>query len=118
MSETGSDVTNRKLDHGVSSVSHTYFLSNMHRFKVILVFVIVDYGEMSVSTARGRLKLEVLSPVDRATTVSYQCPIHVSCLLYTVHMLFTFFHWSFMAVCRFRPLWGVLNRKLRRRSIV
>jgi hypothetical protein len=53
MSETGSDVTNRKLDRGFLLVFATHFLSNMHRFKAILVFVIVDYRVMSISTSMG-----------------------------------------------------------------
>jgi hypothetical protein len=57
------------LDHGFLSVFNTHFLFNMHRFKGILVLVIVDYDEMSISTARGCPKPEATSPVDRATTV-------------------------------------------------
>jgi hypothetical protein len=36
----------------------------MHRFKVLSSFSIVDYGEMFISTARGRLIPEVTSPFD------------------------------------------------------
>jgi hypothetical protein len=52
-------------------VFNTYYLSGMHSLKVTPIFVIVDYGGISISTARGRLTPEVTSPVDRATTVFY-----------------------------------------------
>jgi hypothetical protein len=41
----------------------------MHPLKVTPIFLIVDYGGISISTARGRLTPEETSPVDRATTV-------------------------------------------------
>jgi hypothetical protein len=89
--ETVSDVTSRKLEHGFLLVFNTYFLPNMHHFKIILDFVIVDYGAMSNSTDRGRPRPAVTSPVDRVTMVSYQCPIHISCLLYTFDKFFALF---------------------------
>jgi hypothetical protein len=46
-------------------VFNTYYLSGMHSLKVTAIFLIVDYGGMSISTARGRLTPEVTSPVDR-----------------------------------------------------
>jgi hypothetical protein len=52
-------------------VFNTYYLSGMHSLKVTPIFLIVDYGGMSISTARGRLTPEVTSPVDRATAVFY-----------------------------------------------
>jgi hypothetical protein len=50
-------------------VFNTYYLSDTHSLKVTPIFLIVDYGGISISTARGRLTPEVTSPVDRATTV-------------------------------------------------
>jgi hypothetical protein len=49
----------------------------MHRFEVTLVFLIFDFGGMSISTARMRPKPEVTSPVDRATTVSHLCSSNI-----------------------------------------
>jgi hypothetical protein len=43
----------------------------MHCFKIILVFVTLDYGVMSISNAKKPTRPEVASPVDRATMVSY-----------------------------------------------
>lgn len=53
------------------SVYSAHFLSDMHHFKVLLVFSVVDYDVISVSTARGRLRLEVTSPVDEADMGPY-----------------------------------------------
>jgi hypothetical protein len=99
-------------------VFNTLFLSNMYRFKVILAFVIVDYGGLSISTAKEHPRPEMMSPVDRVTMVSCKCSMHVSSLLCTVNKLFAFFHLALVVVCRFRPLGGAPIRKLRRRSIV
>jgi hypothetical protein len=82
------------IDHGFLLVFNTHFLSNMHRFKVILAFVIVDYGTMSISTTTGRPRPEMTPTVDKATTDFNLCPTNVSVLLCTVHKLFAFFHWS------------------------
>jgi hypothetical protein len=65
-------------------VFNTYYLSGMHSLKVTPIFLIVDYGGISISTARGRLKPEVTSPVDRATTVFYSCFIDIYRLSCTV----------------------------------
>jgi hypothetical protein len=54
-------------------VFDTYYLSGMHSLKVTPIFLIVDYGGMSISAARGLLTPEVTSPIDRATTVFYSC---------------------------------------------
>jgi hypothetical protein len=62
--ETRSDVTIRQFDHGFLSAFPTHFLSNMHRFKVILDFLIVNYGKMLISISRGRPRPEVTSRVD------------------------------------------------------
>jgi hypothetical protein len=70
-SQTGNVVTSRFVDNGFLSVFNTHYLSNTHRLKVTPNLWIVDYGGMSISTARGRLKPEVRSPVDRATTVFF-----------------------------------------------
>jgi hypothetical protein len=53
----GSNVTNR-------NVFNTHFLFNMHRSKFTLVFLVFDYGVMSVSTTSGRPRREVTSSVD------------------------------------------------------
>jgi hypothetical protein len=44
-------------DHGFASVFNTHFSSNMRRFTVILVFLVVDFGVMFISTATGRPRL-------------------------------------------------------------
>jgi hypothetical protein len=46
-------MTDIKFDHGVSSVFYTHFLSDTHRFKVILAFLIIAFGGMPISTASG-----------------------------------------------------------------
>jgi hypothetical protein len=71
--KTGNDVTSRLFDHGFLSVFNIRYLSNMHQWKAILKFLIVYYGGMSISTARGRLRPEVRSPIDRATMVFVSC---------------------------------------------
>jgi hypothetical protein len=40
-------------------VFNTHYLSSKHRSKVAPSFLVVYYGGMSISTARGRLILEV-----------------------------------------------------------
>jgi hypothetical protein len=61
-----------------TTASHkcSHYLSSMHRLKVALNFLIVDYDGMSSSTARGRLIPEVTSPVDRATMAVYSCFVY------------------------------------------
>jgi hypothetical protein len=55
-------------------VFSTHILSNLHCFKVLFVFfVIVDYGGMSILTARGLLSPGVMSPADGATKASSSC---------------------------------------------
>jgi hypothetical protein len=84
----------------------------MHRLKVTpIIILIVDYGGMSISTARGRLTPEVTSPVDRATTVFSACFVDVYRLSCTVSMLLALLLFPKMAERRFRPLGGVLDRK-------
>jgi hypothetical protein len=36
----------------------------MHHLKVVFAFSIVIYGKMSIFTSRGRVRLEVMLPVD------------------------------------------------------
>jgi hypothetical protein len=63
----------------------------MHSLKVTPVVLIVDYGGISISTARGRLTPEVTSAVDRATTVFYSCFVDIyrlSCSVSTLLALF------------------------------
>jgi hypothetical protein len=60
----------------------------VHRLKVTLIFLFVDYGGMSISTANGRLTPEVTSPADRAITVLYSCFVDIYRLSCTVSMLF------------------------------
>jgi hypothetical protein len=86
----------------------TYYLSGMHSLKVAPIFLIVDYGGISISTARGRLTPEVTSPIDRATTVFYSCFVDIYRLSCTVSTLFALLLLPKMAERRFRPLGGVL----------
>jgi hypothetical protein len=110
-SQTGNDATNRFVDHGFLLVFYTYYLSGMHSLKVTPIFLIVDFGGMSISTARGRPRPEVTSPVDRATTVFYSCFVDIYRLSCTVSTLFALLLLPKMAERRFRPLGGVLDRK-------
>jgi hypothetical protein len=89
----------------------------MHSLKVTPIFVIVDYGGISISTARGRLKPKVTSPVDRATTVFYSCFVDIYRLFCTVSTLLALLLLPKMAERRFRPLGSVLDRKWSHRSI-
>jgi hypothetical protein len=82
----------------------------MHRLKVTPIFLIVDYGGMSISTARGRLIPEVTSPVNRATTVFCSCFVDIYRLSCTVSTLLALLLLPKMAERRFRPLGGVLDR--------
>jgi hypothetical protein len=94
-------------------VFNTYYLSGMHGLKVTPIFIIVDYGGISISTARGRPRPEVTSPVDRATTVFYACFIDIYRLSCTVSTLLALLLLPKMAKRRFRPLGGVLERKVK-----
>jgi hypothetical protein len=79
--------------------------------EVTPIFLIADYGGMSNSTARGRLRPEVTSAVDRATTVFYSCFTDIyrpSCAVSTLLALLLL---PKMAERRFRPLGGVLDWK-------
>jgi hypothetical protein len=89
----------------------------MHSLKVTPIFLIVDYGGMSISTARGRLTPEVTSPVDRATTVFYSCFVDIYRLSCTVSTLLGLLLLPKTAERRFRLLGGVLDRKWSHRSI-
>ncbi len=73
-------------------------------------FLIVDYGGMSISTARGRLTPEVTSPVDGVTTVFYSCFVDIYRLSRTVSTLLALLLLAKMAERRFRPPGGVLDR--------
>jgi hypothetical protein len=88
-------------------VFNTHYLSGMHSLKVTPIFLIVDYGGMSISTARGRLTPEVTSPVDRAITVFYSCFVDIYRLSCTVSTLLALLLLPKMAERRFRPLGGV-----------
>lgn len=48
----------------------------MHYSIVILIFWIVDYVEMLISIARGRLRQELTSSADRANIVFYSCSVN------------------------------------------
>jgi hypothetical protein len=87
-------------------VFNTYYLSDMHNVKVTPIFVIVDYDGISISTARGRLTPEVMSLVDRATTVFYSCFVDIYRLSCTVSTLFALLLLPKMVDRRFRPLGG------------
>ncbi len=90
---------------------NTYYLSGMHRLKVTPSFLVVDYGGISISAARGRLTPEVTSPVGGATTVFYSCFVDIYRLSYTVSTLLALSLLAKMAERLFRPLGGVLDRK-------
>jgi hypothetical protein len=83
----------------------------MHSLKVTPIFLIVDYGGMSISTARGRLTPEVTSPVDMATPVFYSCFVDIYRASCNVSTLLALLLLQKMAERRFRPLGGVLYRK-------
>jgi hypothetical protein len=74
-------------------------------------FFIVDYGGMSISTARGRLRPEMWSPVDKATTVLYSCFVDNYRLSCTVSTLLALLLLPKMVERRFRPIGGVLDGK-------
>jgi hypothetical protein len=63
----------------------------MHRLKVTPIFFIVDYGGMWISTGRGLLIPEVMSPVDRATRVFFSCFVDIYRLSCTVSTLLALF---------------------------
>jgi hypothetical protein len=86
-------------------------MSGMHSLIVTPIFLIVDYGGISISTARVRLKPNVTSPVDRATTGFYSCFVDIYRLSCTVSTLLALLLLPKMAERRFRPLGGVLDRK-------
>jgi hypothetical protein len=65
----------------------TYYLSSMHRLKVTPNFLIVDYGGISISTARGHSIPELTSPVDRVTMVFCSCFVDICRLSCTVPTL-------------------------------
>jgi hypothetical protein len=88
-----------------------------HRLKVLPTFLIVDYGGLSILTARGRLRPEMKSPVDRATTVFYSCFVDIYRLSCTVSTLLTLFLSPQMVERRFRSLGGGVDQKLRHQSI-
>jgi hypothetical protein len=88
-------------------VFDTYCLSGRHRLKVKPILLMVDYGGMWISTARGRLTPEVTSPIDRATTVFYSCFVDTYRLSCTVSTLFVLLLSAKTAERRFRPLGGV-----------
>jgi hypothetical protein len=110
-SQTGSSVTIRWCDHGFLCVLSTHYLSNTHRLKVTRNLLIVNYGGMSISTARGHLRLEIRSPVDRMITVFCSCFVdnyRLSCNVSTLQALFLM---PETAERRFWPLRSVLVRK-------
>jgi hypothetical protein len=88
---------------------NTYNVSNTYRLEVIPSFLIADYGGMSILTARGRLRPEMRSPVDRATTVFYSCFVDSYRLSCNISTLLALFLLPKMAERRFRPIGGVLE---------
>jgi hypothetical protein len=93
-------------------ISVHYILLLWHApFESYTRFFIVDYGVMSISTARGRLTLEVTSPVNRATTVFYSCFVDIYRLSSTVSTLIALLLLPKKAERRVRPLGCVLDRK-------
>jgi hypothetical protein len=70
-SQTRNDVISRFVDYGFLLVFNTCFESTVYRSLVIGVFFEVNNGRLLIWAARGRRKLEVLSPLDSATTVTY-----------------------------------------------
>jgi hypothetical protein len=63
----------------------------MHRFKIILVFLIVSYGGVSVSTDRGHARPDVASPFDSFTVICYQLAVGIFRQSLTVQKLFNLF---------------------------
>jgi hypothetical protein len=88
-------------------VFDTHCVCKMNRLKVIPKFLIDDYGGMSISTLKGRLRLEMRSSVDRATTVFYSCFVYIYRLSCTVSTLLALLLLPKMVERRFRPLGGV-----------
>jgi hypothetical protein len=112
-----SDVTVRKWRH-LSMEWPRFPNSVRQKFRVCCVpftsymrFSLVSNGDLSISTANGRLEPQVTSPFDSSTTVSFKCSIHTTCLARTIRQLYPFFRLSIMAESRFRPLGGVGDRK-------
>jgi hypothetical protein len=63
----------------------------MHHWKVAPIFLIVDYGGMSISTTRVRLIREMTSPDNRATTIFSTGFVDIYSQPYTVLTLLAFF---------------------------
>jgi hypothetical protein len=90
-------VLNRKLRHRSKArprffllVFDTHYLSGRRHSVVVSVFWIFYYGGIAISTARGRARPEVTSPVNRVTMVSYSCSsniFHLCCTVPTLFML-------------------------------
>jgi hypothetical protein len=63
----------RFFDHGMLLVLKTCFVAIVYRPQVIRVFSKVSDGDLSISAVKGRIKPEITSPIDSATTVSFSC---------------------------------------------
>jgi hypothetical protein len=109
-SQAGNDVTSRFVDHGFLSVFNTCFASIVYRSQVICVSRVVNNGGLSISAARGRLRPELRSPVNRAITVFYSCFVDNYRLSCNVSTFLALFSLPKMVEKRFRPLGGVLDR--------
>jgi hypothetical protein len=108
--ETGSDHTNRKIDHGFLLMFHTCFGSVVNRSQVICDFSTVKHGGLSLSAARGHARPKVTSPLDSSTTVFFSCSIHISCfnkLRFKVILVFLIVDYGGMSISsakrRLRP---------------
>jgi hypothetical protein len=71
-------------------VFNTYYLSGMHNLKVTHFFKIVDYGGISISTARGHLTPEVTSPGDSDHGFRFVFCGHLPFILYRFDVVSTF----------------------------
>jgi hypothetical protein len=111
MTQTESNIAIRKLDHGFLLVFITHYVCKMRRLKVIPSLSIDDYGGMPISTAGGRLRREMTSPVDRATAIFCSCFVDIYRLSCTVSTLLALLLLPKLSGRRFRPLGGVLDRK-------
>jgi hypothetical protein len=83
----------------------------MQHLTVLLTFLIVDYGGMSISTARVLLRPEMRSPDDSATTVFYSCFVDIYRLSCTVSTLLALFLLPKMVKRLLRPPGSVIDRK-------
>jgi hypothetical protein len=84
------------FDYGSLLVFNTHYSSSMQHSTVISDFLIVDYSEMPISSAKGRSRPEVTSTIDRATMHGFLTVIN-ACFRSIVQKLYAIFFQSKMA---------------------